>query len=227
MSERIEAERILCCSDIHGHAEALRQVLFSANWRPGKDQLILLGDYIDRGPRPREVVSELKILLRCPNVVALCGNHELMLWEYLQGEVSHENYMSNGGGATLRDYPSDEDALRADAEFLRQLPRYHETEDYIFVHAGLKPGVSLQDQDERDLLWIREKFIENYRGKTVVFGHSPTIFVNGTREVFWGCDKIGVDTGAAYGGLLTMLELPSGETYSVAPDTSSEQVGQS
>ncbi len=219
-------DRILCCSDIHGYAGALRKVLFSARWRPGKDQLILLGDYVDRGPSPREVVSELKTLLRCPGVVALCGNHEKMLWEYLQGQLSYEHYMSNGGKVTLDAYRSDDAALQADAEFLYRLPRYHETEDYIFVHAGLRPGVPLDQQSEEDLLWIRDEFINNYRGKTVVFGHSPTPYIDGGQDVYRGKDKIGIDTGAAYGGLLTVLELPSGKTYSVSTEPRADSVGQ-
>jgi len=210
--------RILCCSDIHGHLSALRDVLFQAAWRPAQDVLVLLGDYIDRGPRPRQVINELRVLLRCPGVVALRGNHETMLWDYLQGTVSEAQYLSNGGGTTLRDYREEPDALQADAEFLNGLPLYYELGDYIFVHAGLRPGIRLEEQSECDMMWIRDEFIRGYRGRTVVFGHSPTPLLSGSTEVYWGRDKIGIDTGVAYGGCLSLLELPGGETYQAPPD---------
>ncbi len=217
MSER--GGRILCCSDIHGHLHAMREVLRQAGWRPAQDLLILLGDYVDRGPRPRRVVDELRVLLRCPDVIALRGNHEVMLWDYLQGTVPESHYLGNGGGTTLRDYRDDPTALRADAEFLMGLPLYHATDDYIFVHAGLRPGVPLEQQNERDLVWIRDEFVTGYTGgRTVIFGHSPTSLLLNTAGVYWGTDKIGIDTGVAYGGRLTLLELPSGETYSAPPD---------
>ncbi len=210
--------RILCCSDIHGHLEALRRVLFAAQWRPACDTLVLLGDYIDRGPSPRQVVNELRVLLRCPGVVALRGNHESMLWQYLKGNLSQEQYLDNGGGRTLEAYRDDPDALATDAEFLVGLPTYFETDSYIFVHAGLRPGTPLEQQDDYELVWIRDEFIQGYRGKTVVFGHSPTTLMSGDTEVYWGQDKIGIDTGVAYGGCLTLLELPSGKVFQSPPD---------
>lgn len=210
--------RILCCSDIHGHLQAFRRVLFAAQWRPARDTLILLGDYIDRGPRPREMVNELRVLLRCPGVVALRGNHEVMLWSYLNGSLALQQYLDNGGGTTLKAYGGDDSLLWTDAEFLAHLPVFHETDDYVFVHAGLRPGVPLHRQDDGEMVWIRDEFIRSYRGKTVVFGHSPTTALTGGTEVYWGRDKIGIDTGVAYGGCLTLLELPGGETYQAPPD---------
>ena len=136
-----------------------------------------------------------------------------MLADYVRGTLGTARYLVNGGGATLKDYGADRDRLHRDAAFLERLPPYHETEEYIFVHAGLEPGIPLEQQEVERMLWIRGSFIRGYRGKTVVFGHTPTLGINGTTEVYRGEDKIGIDTGVAYGGLLTMLELPSGRTY--------------
>ena len=208
-----EDHRILSCSDIHGHVQAFRNVLRDAAWRPGSDALILLGDYVDRGPSPRAVVSELRVLLRCPGVVALRGNHEQMLADYLRGSISAARYLANGGGTTLDDYRHAPGDLARDAAFLEGLPTYHETEEYVFVHGGLLPGVAPEEQSERDLLWIREDFIAGYRGKTVVFGHTPTLNIDGSTEVYVGQDKIGIDTGVAYGGYLSLVEIPPGRIY--------------
>lgn len=213
-----EESRILCCSDIHGHPRALERVLAGAGWRPGVDPLVLLGDYVDRGPSPRETVARLRTLLRCPGVVALRGNHEEMLSQYLRGEISAARYLANGGETTLEDYSGDGDALARDADFLSDLPIHHETADYIFVHGGLVPGVPLESQRERDMLWIRGDFIRDYRGKLVVFGHTPTTSIRGDWEIYFGEDKIGIDTGVAYGGYLSLLELPSGRVHRARGD---------
>jgi serine/threonine protein phosphatase 1 len=91
--------------------------------------------------------------------------------------------------------------------FLDRLRLYHETDDYLFVHAGIRPGVPLQEQDESDLLWIREEFYAHpgRYPKTVVFGHTPM------REVLMEDDRIGIDTACVYGNKLTCLSLPSRE----------------
>ncbi|MFP4200686.1 MAG: metallophosphoesterase family protein [Clostridia bacterium] len=205
--------RILCCSDIHGHARAFLSLLHEAQWRPGEDTLVLLGDYIDRGPAPRRVVAEVRTLLRCPKVVALRGNHEQMLADYLRGDIPRFRYLANGGETTLADYGDDTEALARNAAFLERLPLHFETEEYVFVHAGLRPGVPLAEQRQRDMLWIRDEFIRGYRGKTVVFGHTPTPYISGEAEVYFGRDKIGIDTGAAYGWHLSMLDLHSKRVY--------------
>ena len=164
------------------------------------------------------MVNELRVLLRCPGVVALRGNHEVMLWEYLNDRIPRDQYLKNGGEVTLKAYEDDPPALQADARFLVGLPAFHETDDYIFVHAGLRPDLPLDGQCDEDLVWIREEFIRGYRGKTVVFGHSPTTLIDGTTDIYWGCDKIGIDTGVAYGGRLSLLELPSRTVYQAPPD---------
>jgi len=211
-----EVKRYFVIGDIHGclgHLEAMMQRL-SPLLRPDEDALVFIGDYIDRGPNPRGVVERiLKIKEEYPHVICIMGNHEDMFLTWVTTGKDLELYLYNGGGVTIESY-REGGTFRlppSHLEFLSSLPLYHETEDYIFVHAGLRPGVPLERQDRFDLLWIREEFIYSRYdfGKVVVFGHTPL------RRPLVMENKIGIDTGAVYGGPLTCVELPALEFYSV------------
>lgn len=95
--------------------------------------------------------------------------------------------------------------------WLDSIPLYHEEPDVILVHAGLFPGRPLAEQTEKVLLWITEPFLTNYRDKHVIFGHTPTPYLHGEKrwEPWFGPDKTGIDTGAVYGGKLTVLDIDS------------------
>ncbi|WP_457756110.1 metallophosphoesterase family protein, partial [Thermodesulfatator indicus] len=144
-------------------------------------------------------------------VIPLMGNHEWMFLRYLEG-TWRETYLANGGDVTLAQFTSEEGVLDVPEEyidFLAGLPLYWETERYIFVHAGLKPGKSIEKQSYKDLLFIREEFIySDYDwGKRIVFAHTPF------RQPFLTPNKIGIDTGCVYGGELTALVLPEIDFY--------------
>ncbi len=133
----------------------------------------------------------------------------MLLNYYLDGR-GEQQFFLNGGLATLDSYgisPADTRAGRGlpedHLEIRCGLPLFHETEDYLFVHAGLRPGVHLADQSSEDLLWIRYEFMDSEVdfGRTVVFGHTPL------RDPLIKPNKIGIDTGAVYGGRLTCIEL--------------------
>ncbi len=185
-----------------------------------KDTLIFIGDYIDRGSSSRDVVDYvLQLKKEFKNVVCLLGNHEQMLLSYLEG-VDEEMYLYNGGKHTLSDYgitfsdTTDERKGKIPREhllFFQSLLPYYQTKDYIFVHAGLIPGISLDKQTIDDLLWVRYEFIDsNYDfGRQVIFGHTPMI------NPLIMENKIGIDTGAVYGGKLTCVELPEVKIYQV------------
>jgi serine/threonine protein phosphatase 1 len=141
-----------------------------------------------------------------------------MLLTYYLYNTYKDFYLINGGTSTLVSYGLvDSDAgKRIDIppehlDFFRGLIPYYETEDYIFVHAGLKPGISLYNQDPTDMLWIRHDFIDSDYdfGKKIIFGHTPL------PRPFFGAGKIGIDTGAVYGGKLTCLQLPDEIIYQV------------
>ncbi len=182
---------------------------------PAQDTLVFLGDYIDRGPSSFDVVEYLiRLKARFTDVVFLKGNHEEMLELYLNG-VDRTIYLMNGGNQTLENYLDHSDENEPDPipvahrNFLSSLTLFHETEKYIFVHAGLKEKVPLDRQKHEDLLWIREKFIYSTYDfeKQVVFGHTPFT------EPLVMPNKIGVDTGAVYGNKLTCVKLPQLEFF--------------
>ena len=214
--ERVSGtNKIFAIGDIHGCLWSLEKLLniLPVNW--GKDLVIFLGDYIDRGPDPRGVIEkilELKEFYK-DKIITLKGNHEWMFERFLRG-IDIDVFLYNGGGATLRSYYNKEGYLEIPEEhlrFLKELKLYYETDNYIFVHAGLRPGKELKEQSEEDLLWIRESFyLSEYKfPKTIVFGHTPfpaPLILE---------DRIGIDTGCVYGGALTAIELPEKKIYQI------------
>jgi serine/threonine protein phosphatase 1 len=211
--------RILAIGDIHGCSDLLERLLARIAFEPRADTLVFVGDYIDRGPDSRKVIDTLlELKAACPNMICLKGNHEEMLLNYyLEGRGEQQFYL-NGGLVTLDSYgltPADARAGRGlpanHLDFLRALPLFHETEEFLFVHAGLRPGVPLAEQSPADLLWIRYEFIDSQAdfGRTVVFGHTPL------HDPLIETNKIGIDTGAVYDGCLTCVELPSRKIHQV------------
>lgn len=210
-------ERIYAVGDIHGCYEKLRVLMEKIDIDFETDRLVFLGDYIDRGPQSFEVVAFLvELKKRHAGTVFLKGNHEEMLEKYLAGE-DRITYLVNGGQQTLESYMNrprseSEPAIpKSHLDFFRSLKTYHETGDYIFVHAGLRSKVPLEKQKTADLLWIRKRFIESKYdfGKMIVFGHTPL------QEPLLLPNKIGIDTGAVYGNRLTCVRLPELVFYTV------------
>ncbi len=210
-------EHILAVGDLHGCLGLLKRVINEAlPQTPSSTQMVFLGDYVDRGPDSAGVVDQLMALKAArPDTVLLMGNHERMLLNALAG-IQVEMFLDNGGEQTLRSYGLDRDGLRrlpqAHLDFLGGLPLLHQSQDYIFVHAGLRPGVPLASQVERDLLWIRHEFIDARPdfGRPVVFGHTPLPRPLITRNI------MGIDTGAVYGNMLTCLKLPEKRVFSLS-----------
>jgi serine/threonine protein phosphatase 1 len=203
-------QKIFVVGDIHGCFEKLRALMDKIPINFKQDQLIFIGDYIDRGPSSLEVVDYLVDLKkRVPGAIFLKGNHEDMLKNYLDGS-DRFTYLLNGGQRTLDAYlnrpdnPGEYPVPPAHLEFFKSLHLYHQTDDYIFVHAGLRKKVPLESQKTIDLLWIRDEFIfsDFDFGKRVIFGHTPF------KEPLVQTHKIGIDTGAVYGNRLTCLQLP-------------------
>ncbi|MGD8492766.1 MAG: metallophosphoesterase family protein [Desulfobacterales bacterium] len=203
-------QKIFAVGDIHGCYEKLRALMDKIPLNMEQDQLLFIGDYIDRGPGSIEVLDYLiDLKKRLPGTLFLKGNHEDMLQNYLDGN-DRFTYLLNSGQQTLDAYLNKQDASEdypvpsAHLEFLNELRLYYQTEDYIFVHAGMRNKVPLESQKETDLLWIRDEFIySDYDfGKRVVFGHTPF------KEPLVQTNKIGIDTGAVYGNRLTCVQLP-------------------
>ena len=213
-------EKIFAIGDIHGCLNKLEELMGKIPADRDGELLVFLGDYIDRGRDSREVVDfVISLNENFRSIVYLMGNHERMFLNFLEG-LEEELYLYNGGRCTLRDYGiaiTDSPAERkkkipaAHMHFYQSLLPYYETEDYLFVHAGLLPGVELGKQKIDDLVWVRRDFIDSTDdfGKTVVFGHTPV------KSPLIAKNKIGIDTGAVYGGQLTCVELPALKIYQV------------
>ncbi|MFD2169327.1 metallophosphoesterase family protein [Tumebacillus lipolyticus] len=206
-------KRLLVCSDIHGQYDQFIELLDKASYDPAQDQLILLGDYIDRGPKSRQVIEKVIELVERDGALALKGNHDQMMIDSL-GQMAEEKRQKweqiNGGAATLQSYADEEELYVEHACWMRDnLKLYHETAQYIFVHAGVRPGIPMEEQLEYDLIWIRHRE-ECGLGKLIVHGHTS---VDEVEQVF---DQLFIDTGSVYGNKLTMIELPSRAIYEVA-----------
>jgi len=211
--------KLFAIGDIHGCLSKLEALIPQIGIDSDNDTLIFIGDYIDRGLDSRGVVDlVLDLKTRVRSVICLRGNHEQMFLDYVCRGMNEDLYLFNGGDATIASY-----GYRATSEgrkidvpddhmgFFRSLLLWCETDDYIFVHAGLRDRIPLHEQDAHDLLWVRHEFIRSSYdfGKTVVFGHTP---VSHTDPLFLP-GKIGIDTGAVYGGPLTCVELPLQKVY--------------
>jgi len=224
--------RIYAIGDVHGRADLLSELHRhiaedASHLTPGTEKLVVyVGDYVDRGMESRQVVD---LLLDRPlsgfTAVHLLGNHDAWLLSFLVDSQIGPTWLRYGGDATLHSYgvrlrlPVNDlqhfEELQAElrerlprrhVEFLERLELSYETGDYLFVHAGIRPNVPLDQQTVDDLLWIREPFLSSRRdfGKVVVHGHTveaePAVRGN----------RIGIDTGACWTGCLTCLVLEEG-----------------
>lgn len=222
--------RIYAIGDIHGRLDLLQRLYAKIRSeldaaRPQWSVEIFLGDYVDRGPQSRGVLEFLLSKPAADGRVCLMGNHEDMLIDALADPAGMENWIHNGGLATLASYDvaADHSAgsaslLRLRSVFLSVLPPSHRAfmerllrmvtfGSYVFVHAGIRPGRALDAQDPADLVWIREPFLYSDAdfGKIVVHGHTPAA------EPEIRANRINIDTGAYFSGRLTCLVL-EGET---------------
>jgi len=212
--------RIFAIGDVHGCADKLNTLLERLPLDRERDTLVFLGDLIDRGPNSKEVIETVcRLRQEGVAVVGLLGNHEYLLREYQKrGDTALLPYIrANGIEATLASYGAATQRGLADLsfmppahqEFMASLLPYWETEAFIFVHAGIMPGIPLAEHDLPTLCEKRGEFLttEIQVGKRVVFGHTPfaTPLLTPT--------KIGIDTGAVYGNLLTAVELPAVRFY--------------
>ena len=220
--------RVYAIGDIHGRLDLLRTleglIRDDAAAAPeARKGVVYLGDYVDRGPDSRGVIEHLLAEpLAGFAAVHLIGNHESMMLDFLRDVAMGPGWMWNGGDATLESYGvaapigwSDRDQLEAargglsaalppeHRSFLDRLVRSHREGDYLFVHAGIRPGVDLDTQDPNDLIWIREPFLDSTADHGVVVVHGHTI----TREPELRDNRIGIDTGAYGTGRLTSVVL--------------------
>ena len=214
-------QRVYAIGDVHGCLDRLQTMheLIAEDLaaRPAEEAVLVhLGDYVDRGPDSAGVVARLAAGAPLPDVptVNLMGNHEhMMLAALATGETeTTELWLANGGADLLQSWGVPRSAQPREwpsylpmphLMFLRDLAMRHEAGGYLFVHAGIRPGIPLDRQSRHDLMWIREPFLswnESY-GPVVVHGHTPR------PEPVVRPNRIGIDTGAVMGGVLTCAVL--------------------
>ena len=226
-----EGELVYAIGDIHGRSDLLGGLLGeieadAARRDAAKKTLVFVGDYVDRGPDSCGVIERLlKGLPRGFAVHFLKGNHEALLLDFLDDAHRLDHWRRNGGEETMASYGVDvqrltETRARPEAwreaflaklstahfDFFRHLGLQLPVGDYLFVHAGVRPGVPLDAQAETDLIWIRDEFLDATEpfGTVVVHGHTPA------QAPVIRPNRIGIDTGAVFSGRLTALRLENG-----------------
>lgn len=218
--------RLYVVGDLHGvlkETESLLNHLVKKENLTKDDQVVFVGDYIDRGYESSELITLLLDLKKDYSKTRfLKGNHEDMFLDYMGfGGNYGENFIMNGGGQTLISYsfkPTDNvDDIFVNFppehfEFFQKLERYILFHEFLIVHAGINPLKTLTDQLDEELYWIRDEFImtQHHLPQTVVFGHTPfkTIFNDYP-------SKIGIDTGLVYGNVLSCVELTEFKVFQV------------
>lgn len=222
--------RVYAIGDIHGSADLLDQMIAAItqdceSLGDGHAKIIFLGDYIDRGPDSPGVLDRL-IALKASGVpsVFLKGNHEAELLGFLDDPAEHMNWLEWGGEETLQNYAVNTGVVRdvidmahdlraviprAHVDFLNALDISYEIGDYLFVHAGIKPGIPLDEQSDHDLMWIRGEFHraepDQRPEKVVVHGHQSA------KKIVDKGWRICVDTGAVWNGTLSAVVLEGAE----------------
>ncbi len=227
--------RIFAIGDIHGHftelADLMNTMQTEGGLDPTRDCVVFLGDYVDGGPHTRQVVDQLIAWQQDhPHWVFLKGNHEDLMLDALVYHGRHYGdyflWWNQGGRATAFSYlPDDATAYEraimqpdeyiatSHLEWLNNLPLMHETAEFLFVHAGFRPGYHLNGQTEEDMLWIRGAFHAAHHnfGKPVVFGHTPFATPQVFRDLQPGHEHeivaIGIDTVFHETGHLTAVAL--------------------
>jgi serine/threonine protein phosphatase 1 len=219
-----EGLRIYAIGDIHGRLDLLDKLLSmiaeDIDQHPTvRPVYVFLGDYLDRGPASRQTIDRLIEHNAEHESIFLKGNHEAAALGGLSDRSLFDQWLRMGGRETLASYgvatgvlANGKNLAEAQLAFHQSLPQTHlrffssmmpsfVCGDYLFVHAGVRPGIDLKEQNNTDLLWIRDEFLSSTLdfGKIVVHGHTPTAEI----EVF--PNRINIDTGAYATGRLTCL----------------------
>jgi serine/threonine protein phosphatase 1 len=221
-----EGVRVYAVGDVHGRADLLDAML----WRIDADRAaeprdrnieVFVGDYVDRGPSSRTVLDRLAQRAQTHGTVLLRGNHEHLLLEFLSNPIILAEWQRLGGLQTLLSYglkpPINASAAQqieladqlrgalpaSHQSLLRNMPRSFTCGDFFFVHAGLRPGVPIAEQNDEDLLWIRDDFLLCAApfDKFVVHGHTPVV------EPDLRSNRINIDTGAYATGRLSCIKI--------------------
>ena len=229
-----EGRRAYAIGDIHGRLDLLQEIIYKIaeddlmREPTGRTDIILLGDFVDRGPQSSGVLDYVMTLGQFwPNVTCLQGNHEEVFLMAARGDEAALRFMTRiGGRETIISYGASEAELNAmtlgelrdwlmatvpeaHLRFIESMTDRLTIGDYAFVHAGVRPQVPMDEQEGRDLRWIRDEFLgfEQPHDYFVIHGHSITSGVD-RRD-----NRIGIDTGAYVTGVLTAIGLEGKEQW--------------
>lgn len=224
-------ELVYAIGDIHGRYDLLLELEAQIKADCAKSDalpvIIMLGDYVDRGPQTAQIIDHLMEPLRSGTKrICLAGNHEETMLNFIKAPHKNTVWLEFGGTDTLTSYGFDAHTLNKSfakskkckhqidslipndhIEFLQALPSVAIFPHHVFVHAGVRPQIRMSEQSDRDLMWIREDFL-SHSGKEdylVIHGHSPC------DTPFKSDWRINVDTGAYLTSKLSAVKLVRGE----------------
>ena len=183
--------RYIAITDIHGELHKLNSLLSKIDIQPD-DIFVFMGDYIDRGPDSKGVVDRVLEWSNHNECIYLIGSHEYALLHAKQDDYYDYLFWNYGGPATVKSYGGKFDnILKTHGDFFRSLKFYHLTDKYLFIHAGINPNYSLEEQDETDMVYIRGRFIysKHKLPQKIIFGHTEF------SEPYIDEDKICIDLG--------------------------------
>lgn len=182
--------RIIGISDIHGELEKLVSVLDKISPKQD-DTIVFMGDYIDRGANSREVVDKIIEMQNVCNCVYLIGSHEYALLHAKTDDYFNYLFWNYGGDATVESYGSFDNIFKIHGTFFKNLKPYYISGKYLFIHAGIRPGIALEEQDLSDMVYIRSEFYTKKHNLPykIIFGHTEF------DEPQIQDDKICIDTG--------------------------------
>lgn len=205
----------LAISDIHGYNSTFERLLKRIDFQK-TDELILLGDYIDRGPDSKGVLDTILDLQdQSYKITCLMGNHEQMLLQTLENPSYKLNWYRNGGDSTMESFSTSsiDQIPEKYIDFISSLKFYYELEDYIFVHAGVNMLADNPLDDQLSLLWLRDweqKYSKKWLGKRkVIHGHTPTLRNNIIKQAEYNENVVCIDNGCfverpGYGSLCAL-----------------------
>lgn len=214
---RIEENKyrnIYVISDIHAHGNLLEKLLEKIEYSK-EDLFLILGDSCDRGSELEKTYEILFKLQKESNLMHLIGNHEKMLEDYYMG-IERETYLINENGSkkTRVILDNNEDLKDKILDFIYEMPHIIYSENYIFVHAGIDKKISLENQNEKYILWTRDRFWldkDNENKKMIIFGHKVQEY--GIIKIDNFYNYIGMDCGTYKFNRLGCYELKSKKIY--------------